>query len=99
MENVVSNMCVCGCGQQPSHGIDGTNIATHCAEKGKPLGLVNVKSKRCIGIGCNDTLATFNYPDENELLYCNGCKKEGMICLVRNTCNEEGCPNYFLLWC
>ena len=44
-----------GCKKQPNFGNPETGKATHCAAHGKPLGLVDVKNKRCAIDGCKNS--------------------------------------------
>lgn len=58
-KDVVSKKCLL-CNQQATYGSVIDRKLTHCSDHGKPLGLVNIKTKKCINKDCTN-LCMFGY--------------------------------------
>ena len=68
------NYCIVdGCDKHAGLGDPKTGKRTHCAAHGKPLGLVDVVSKRCAVDGC-DTFAKFGDPETGKATHCAASK-------------------------
>ena len=58
--------------------------------------MIDLISKKCIN--CNNKIASFNYKDKKNALYCGDCKLENMICIKTKKCikcnNKQPSYNY-----
>ena len=74
-----------------------TGKRTHCAAHGKPLGLVDVVSKRCAIDGC-DKFAKFGDPETGKATHCaTHGKPLGLVDVAHKRCAIDGCnkhPNF-----
>ena len=86
------NYCsVDGCDKHAYFGDPKTGKRTHCAAHGKPLGYVDVSSKRCAIDGCN-TRAQFGDPETGKPTHCAAHGKPlGYVDVSSKRCAIDGC--------
>jgi hypothetical protein len=78
----------------PLFNLPGETGGMYCSEHGRPLGMVNVISKKCRGAegGCPCKKSpSFNAAGETRALYCKVHKTPDMINVSKKTCRHATC--------
>ena len=98
MRDVVNRTCATvGCKKFRSYGADPNRPATHCAEHGKPLGMIDICKKRCAVDRCQ-TIPCYGADADKPATHCayHG-KTLGMKNVLSKECVVDGCskqPTY-----
>ena len=83
-KNKIYNKCKI-CNITAYYGYSNDTVATYCGNH-KLINMIHIKNKKKNCIVCHKTLATFNYPHKKIAKYCNKCKQNSMINVVRKKC-------------
>ena len=83
-----------GCNTTAHFGLPNEKTPTHCGSHGKPLGMINITSKRCKQDGCDSIGPHFGFPDDKSPTYCavHGVIL-GMVNIIHKRCLQDGCSS------